>query len=73
MGDHEAMLGDTKGLENTDVRAGTVNYENQLTKTERQKEEREANAEGFCQRLKTISHRGREAEIPLAMVCNPSQ
>ena len=51
-GDHEAMLGDTKGLENRDARAGTVNYEDQLTKTERQKGEQVANPEGPCQKLK---------------------
>ena len=40
-GDHEATLGDTKGHEKSDARAGTVNYKNQLTKTERQKGEQE--------------------------------
>ena len=52
LGDHEAMLGDTKGLENRDARAGTVSYENKPTKTERQKGEQEANLGGLCQRLK---------------------
>ena len=69
-GDHEAMLGDTEGLENRDARAGTVNYENQLTKTERQKGEQEA----ICQRLKKYPIEvSTEAGIPLAVVCNSSQ
>ena len=42
------ILVDTKGIENRDARAGTVSYENQLTKIERQKGEQEANLVGSC-------------------------